>query len=208
MNTSSLLSRLEQGFRILDIALSSDKVACLIRYAEEIVRWNRRTNLTGAKTVEAFIDGPLFDALTLLPVLSDAPDCFVDIGSGGGLPGIPAIIAKPPNTATLVEPRAKRVTFLRHAVHLLGLKAEVVGSKDDTLAGRWTDAVAQAVFEPVEWLHRGCRLVVPGGRVYVLSSEPLSSEVLPAGATVSAEFHCVRSAGEVPRFAYRIVTSV
>lgn len=207
MNPPSLLTRLEVGLRRIDIALSPDAQARLIRYAEEIIHWNRRINLTGAKTVEAFIDGPLFDALTLLKVLPDAPDSFVDIGSGGGLPGIPAIIARSPKQATLVEPRAKRVTFLHHAVHLLSLKVTVVESRDENLAGGWTDAVAQAVFEPTEWLKRACRLVVPGGRIYVLSAESLSVDALPDGAAVDAEYHCVRPAGEVPRYAYRIVTS-
>ncbi len=183
-------------------SVASEKLAV---FAAELLRWNRRINLTGVSTVDAFIEGPLFDALTVLPVMRDRPPSYVDVGSGGGLPGIPVVVAKEPVCAAFVEPRGRRATFLRHATHLLGLGVEVIEARDDTLKREWTDASAQAVFDPPTWLERGSHLVVQGGCVYVLAADPLQEAALPKGARVDAEFHCVRASGAVPRFAYRIL---
>ncbi len=144
----------------------------LLRYCGELLTWNRRTNLTGASGVQALVRGPLFDALTLMPVLADH-STFVDVGSGGGLPGIPATILRPKLKVTLVEPRAKRVTFLKHIVHMLSLDAPVVQGRDgDLKPSNWDGAVAQAVWGPQEWISRAPRLVRPGGFFYVLTVDP------------------------------------
>lgn len=188
---------------IVNIELSDGANERLVQYARELVRWNRRINLTGARTPEEFIDGPLFDALTLIPVLDDA-DLLVDIGSGGGLPGIPAAIVRKPKQLTLVEPRAKRASFLRSAVHLLSLDAEVVEARDDALDARWSGAVAQAVFGPAEWLARAGRLLPRGGHIYVLSAEEVTASMLPPQTKIEAEFCCVRPFKKVPRFSYRV----
>jgi 16S rRNA (guanine527-N7)-methyltransferase len=177
----------------------------LERYVAEVSRFNRRVNLTGARTPEAFARGPLFDALTLLPVL--APEGrLVDIGSGGGLPGIPAKVLRPDVAVTLVEPRAKRASFLRHVVHLLAIDASVLETRDEILDGkRWTGAVAQAVFPPDEWMKRAVHLVTPRGYIYVLGADPMGEDQLPEGCVIDAAFSCVRPSGRQRRQSTRIL---
>ena len=195
---------LEAARRVLGLRPGDDWGARLSRYAEELVRWNRRLNLSGAGTVEDFVGGPLFDALTLMPVLGDGPD-LVDVGSGGGLPGIPAAILRPRLRVTLVEPRARRASFLRHVVHLLRLEVEVVQAREEDLAdGQWSAAVAQAVWPPREWLVRALRLVRPGGAIHVLSSTPMSPEDNPPGLSLEQTFACRRPGGGPERFAHRL----
>jgi 16S rRNA (guanine527-N7)-methyltransferase len=176
----------------------------LARYAAEICRRNRRTNLTGAKEPAAFADGPLFDALTLLPVLADdAP--LVDVGSGGGLPGVPAALFRRDLRVILVEPRARRASFLRHAVHELGLSCEVVEARCEQLEGGvYGAAVSQAVWPAAEWLGRAVRLVAPGGAIYALSSTPIGETDLPAGWRIDASFETLRPLDGAPRFAVRL----
>ena len=200
----SLDAQLTVAAEVIGFSLSTDARERLTRYSEEIVRWNRRTNLTGAKTPEAFAEGPLFDALTVVPVLADRISSFVDIGSGGGLPGIPAAIVVGLSNVTLVEPRAKRAAFLRHVTHFLGLDFRVLECRDDALSEQWDGAVAQAVYEPREWAARAGRLLTPGGSAYVLSAEPFTENLLPEGVTVAAAHHCMRPRGQMPRFSYRI----
>jgi 16S rRNA (guanine527-N7)-methyltransferase len=203
LKSASLQSRIADVAEIINIDLPEGAAERLVQYTEELLRWNRRINLTGARTPEDFIDGPLFDALTLIPVL-DNVDFLVDIGSGGGLPGIPAAIVRKPQQLTLVEPRAKRASFLRNAVHLLNLDVEVIEARDDALDARWSGAVAQAVFGPAEWPARAERLLTPGGHIYVLSAEEISVPMLPANAKIAAEFRCTRPLKKMPRFAYRV----
>ena len=200
----SLDAHLSTAAEVIGFLLTNDMRERLTRYCEELIRWNRRTNLTGAKTPEAFAEGPLFDALTLVPVLADGIDSFADIGSGGGLPGIPAAIVSGLPNVTLVEPRTKRAAFLRHIGYFLGLDFEVLECRDAALTDQWDGAVAQAVYEPSEWAARGGLLLKPGGALYILSSSSLSEGQLPAGAVIDAVHQCERPLGRTPRFSYRI----
>jgi 16S rRNA (guanine527-N7)-methyltransferase len=196
-------SALETAVATLGLRLDGAGAGRVLRYAVELERWNRRLNLTGAGTVREFVAGPLFDALTLLPVLGDRAD-LVDVGSGGGLPGIPAAILRPGLRVTLVEPRTRRAAFLRHAVHMLKLDAEVVQGRAEELAeGGWSMAVAQAVWPPAEWLALAPRLVCPGGAVHVLSSSPLVPADVPPPLVLERIFHCRRADGK-ERYASRL----
>lgn len=189
-----------EGFDAIGTSVGRSGAAALERYSSELLRWNRRTNLTGAREPIQFARGPLFDALTILAVLE--PGHLVDVGAGGGLPGIPALLAGAATALTLVEPRAKRATFLRHVTHALGIGARVVQGRDEDLEpGSWDGAVAQAVWPPGEWIPRGSRLVRPGGAVYVLSSDRPANA---GGAKIEALVQISRPADGARRFACRL----
>src|SRR6185295_5520740 len=66
----------------------------------------------------------ILDSLTLLPLLADLPENakLIDVGSGGGLPGLPLAIVMPHLSFTLLEATGKKVEFLRAAAAALGLK--------------------------------------------------------------------------------------
>ncbi len=187
----------------LDLPLSDTTVRDLTCYAEEIVRWNRRVNLTGAKTADQFVKGPLFDALTVMKVLASEKE-LVDIGSGGGLPGIPIALLLPEVSVTLVEPRAKRAVFLKHIVHHLKLKARVLQCRMEMLEETFGAAVAQAVWPPEEWLRQSKLVVNPAGNAYVLSAAELLEDAMPDGTTPEACFVCRHPESGNPRYSYRV----
>ncbi len=188
----------------IGISAEDDSVRRLDEYAAEIIRWGRRVNLTGAKSVAEFIRGPLFDALTVVPLL-ERGTTLVDIGSGGGLPGIPASILDRDARITLVEPRERRAAFLRHVVHLLGVRAEVVQSRAENLPVEpWRGAVSQAVWPPIEWLDRAVTLIERGGAVYVLAAESMEAENLSGGASIDEQRSVARPWNGVTRYAARI----
>ena len=149
----------------------------LVAFVELVQVWNARSNLTGARTPEALVDVLLVDALALADealVPSDAR--FVDVGAGAGSPSIPLCLLRPDLSATLVEPRRKRVAFMRTAVGALDLvdrvRVEERRLEGPPLPGAPFDvALSRATFEPAEWLARG-RDLAP--RVLVLTgAEPL-----------------------------------
>lgn len=196
-------TQLASVLRNLKLHSSPEQRKLLVVYCDELVLWNNRTNLTGARDSAQFIRGPLFDALTLLTVLEPGGS-MVDVGSGAGLPGIPAHILCPASRLTLVEPRAKRAAFLRHVVHELDLDARVEQVKDTELeAGKWTAAVAQAVWSPDEWIPRGSRLVAPGGTIYALASRAPEEE-LPEGVEMEQMIHLERPFDGAKRVACRL----
>ena len=93
---------------LLESARIADGLASrLARYGDDLLAATVAVNLPGARTAHALVDH-LTDALTLEPYLAEP---FVDVGSGGGLPGIPLAIATG-FSGTLIEPIRKRAAFL------------------------------------------------------------------------------------------------
>jgi 16S rRNA (guanine527-N7)-methyltransferase len=112
---------LKAGCEHLGLELGNDALERLFIYFEELKRWSRRINLIARETREEdIIESHFLDSLTLLPLL-DGHVHLLDVGTGAGLPGLVCKAAMPELTLTLVEPRLKRVSFLRHIIRTLDL---------------------------------------------------------------------------------------
>lgn len=154
-------------------------VASLSAYAELLLRWNARINLTAARSIDVLVAEHFPDAFALARKL-DQPARVVDVGSGGGLPAIPLALLRPHLTFELVEPIAKKAAFLRTAIRELGMgeRALVRVGRGETLAGAIaTDpraafdvAISRATLAPPRWLALGRRLVRTGGRIFALTT--------------------------------------
>lgn len=117
--------RLDEGLKRLGIQLDAVAVERLYRYFSELKKWNRKVNLIAKGSGdEQIVESHFLDSLTLLPLIDVAGVHLLDVGSGAGFPGLVLKAAKPEIRLTLVEPRLKRVSFLRHIVRSLEL-AEV-----------------------------------------------------------------------------------
>jgi 16S rRNA (guanine527-N7)-methyltransferase len=145
----------------------------LLVFADLLIRWNQKINLTGARSAADLVADHYPDAFALARRL-DRPARVLDVGSGGGLPALPLALLRPGLTVVLCEPIAKKVSFLRTAVRELDLtgRVQVEQLRAEELIARGVrfDAVAsRATFEPEAWLTVGRQLVRPGGRVFVLT---------------------------------------
>ncbi|MBN2803485.1 MAG: 16S rRNA (guanine(527)-N(7))-methyltransferase RsmG, partial [Deltaproteobacteria bacterium] len=164
----------------------------LIDYSQILIDSGKKTNLTGAKSIEEFIEKPLFDALTLLTLYKPVED-ILDIGSGGGLPAIPLLLLYPDIKLTMVEPRKKRVEFLTFCIKKLNLTAEIIQTQDRELnIPLAASVVSQAVFEPLIWIKRAKRLVKDNGLIYVLSSTSIESEKISKGIKIESSKKIIR----------------
>ena len=111
---------LESGVCLGDEALSG-----LERYIGLIREWNDYAGLVSAQDVNKVVEVHLADGLSLVPyLLGDRVNgnVLVDVGSGGGFPGIPLAVALPVFRVLLVERSLKKVGFLRQAIGVLGLR--------------------------------------------------------------------------------------
>lgn len=141
-------------------------------YVAELERWNRSLRLVGPHDPEG-IRIQVLDAL--LPFLRWPPPFpLLDIGSGAGLPGIPIAVAFPKGAVTCLEPKAKRVSFLRHAVRVLGLQnVEVVqgragaGGAVSPFGDSFAGATARAVAGVPALLGAAAPHLGAGGAVYL-----------------------------------------
>lgn len=156
------------------------QVAALAAFAESLLRWNARINLTAARSIDVLVEEHFPDAFALAGKL-DQPARLVDVGSGGGLPAIPLALLRAQLTVQLVEPIAKKAAFLRTAIRELGIgdRVSVRGERGESIAAAidadpaaaFDVAISRATLAPDKWLALGERLVRrPGGRVFALAT--------------------------------------
>jgi 16S rRNA (guanine527-N7)-methyltransferase len=155
------------------VPCSPGQIEELLAFADLLVRWNQKINLTGARSAGALVSEHYPDAFAVARRLH-RPARVVDVGSGGGLPAVPLAVLRPELALVLCEPIAKKVSFLRTAVRELALngRVQVEQVRADELIARGTRfdvALSRATFEPEVWLAIGRQLVGPGDRVYVLT---------------------------------------
>ncbi|MDD2447480.1 MAG: 16S rRNA (guanine(527)-N(7))-methyltransferase RsmG [Tissierellia bacterium] len=119
----SNIDTLVKGVRDLNINLDSNQEESFIRYKELLKKWNEKINITTI-TDDVEIDQKHFlDSLTPLTTsLFNGEKSLIDIGTGGGFPGIPLKIANPDLNVLLLDSLNKRIIFLNEVVKELGLK--------------------------------------------------------------------------------------
>jgi len=116
MTTAAVLA---EGLKGLGLLLSSEASGKLLAYVELLTKWNRTYNLTAIREPERMVSHHLIDSLAVLPYLPAGT--LVDVGSGGGLPGIPIAIAQPQRRVTLNDSNHKKGAFMQQAAIELGL---------------------------------------------------------------------------------------
>jgi 16S rRNA (guanine527-N7)-methyltransferase len=171
------------------LVLSDLQHELLWRYLDLLLDANRRMNLTRITDRAAAEVQHVGDALTLLPLLPREPCRLADVGTGGGVPGIPLAIARPAAHVLLIESTKKKAAFLSSAVQSLGLKnvavsdlrAEDVGQSPQ-FRETFDVATVRAV-ATLDWLAEWCLpLVKPKtGRVLAMKGARAAEE-LPAAA--------------------------
>ena len=111
-----------------NLDLPAETITRLGEYYSLLTRWNDRLHLVAPCSPEEFAVRHVLESLLLLRYLPSNAT-VADIGSGGGLPIIPCLIARPDLEATLIESSQKKVVFLREALNRLGLRAVVLAQR-------------------------------------------------------------------------------
>lgn len=168
---------LVSGAQKFDLDLSSGQVTALLLYLDELVKWNRKINLTSITSEREMVIKHLLDSLSYIVEFNQQSELrLLDMGSGAGFPGIPIRIACPGMFVTLVEATGKKASFLRHIVRLQKLdKVEIVEKRVEHLSDGYRSAydlvTARAFAEIGTALQFGAPLMKPGGRL-ILSRGP------------------------------------
>lgn len=171
------------------LALSDAQHTTLSRYLDLLLDANTRMNLTRITDRAAAEVQHVGDALTLLRWLPPGPHRLADVGTGGGVPGIPLAVVRPDARVVLIESTKKKAAFLTETVRALGLanvtvvdtRAEDAGQSPN-LRETFDVATARAV-ATLDWLAEWCLpLVRPKtGKVLAMKGERVAEE-LPAAA--------------------------
>lgn len=147
------------------VSLSEAQGRALFEHWRLVQAWNQRVNLTAITSDSDAARLHYADSLHALPHL--LAGSVLDVGSGAGFPGVPIAVADPGRRVVLMEPRAKRASFLQTAQARLGLEGLEVWNMraDEPVRERFANVVTRATFSDAAELARLLAWVAPGGQV-------------------------------------------
>jgi 16S rRNA (guanine527-N7)-methyltransferase len=170
--------------------LADHQLQRLDRYLDLLLEANTRLNLTRITDPAAAQVQHVGDALTLLPFIPPTARRIADVGSGGGVPGIPLAIALPQARFLLVESTRKKANFLRETIQRLGLtNAEVTDQRAELVARtdrRETfEVVTARAVSTLNWLAEWCLpLATKGGKVLAMKGARVQMELPDAARPI------------------------
>lgn len=174
---------IKEGAEILDIQIDQGHMDKFAVHALELMKWTTKTNLTTITDPLEVAVKHYLDSLVPAPMIE--PDStLLDIGSGGGFPGIPLKILMPSLSVTLIDASRKKVSFLMHVIRTLGLdhivarhiRAEDL-AKERYLANTYDVIISRALSSMDDMVAMARPLLAEGGVIMALKSNVTGSEM-------------------------------
>ncbi len=185
---------LERGAAALGLSLDAVALERLSAFARLLLKWNRVYNLTAIRDPSEVLSHHLLDSLSVLPCLNGIAR-LADVGSGGGLPGIPLAIARPDLQIVSIEAVGKKASFQQQARIELGLTnfLPVHGRVEDQAGGGFDGVISRAFADIGDFVRVAGHLLAPGGRLFAMKGVLPADELarLPPGvhAERTVELH-------------------
>lgn len=180
------------AWEMLGLRLTSTQTSALRIYEDELIKWNKRINLTAIDQAKKIRTKHFLDSLTCLKAMQDTPmEQVIDVGTGAGFPGLPLKIVYPQMHLTLVESVGKKANFCQHIIDTLQLesvevlteRAEIVGTMPEHRA-RYDWALARAVAVLPVLAEYLLPVVKMGGRMLAMKGESGPAEAHAADRAI------------------------
>ncbi len=177
--------------RELGLTIEESHADQFISYLIHLIEWNKTINLTAIIDPKEIIIKHFLDSLIALVATSFPPNgVVIDVGSGGGFPGIPLKILRPDIRLILVEPIQKKCSFLNSVIGLLKLRdVSVFDGTIEQYAKRplshVIDLIVIRALRFQEIRKHIAQILISKGRVVLYRTEPISSN------EIEEEFHLV-----------------
>jgi len=158
---------LGRGLEAFRLPVPAEALPLLERFADRLLAWNRKVNLTRITAPAEVAEKHLVDALLLLPSLAGART-LLDVGSGAGIPGVPLACARRDLEVTCCDSVAKKVAFVKAVsaeldVRVRALAVRAAGAPDREKLPRADAVVSRALADPEDWVPLGARYLSEGG---------------------------------------------
>ncbi|MFP8780369.1 16S rRNA (guanine(527)-N(7))-methyltransferase RsmG [Hydrogenophaga sp. RWCD_12] len=196
MSAVDLKKALEAGLRDLGLSLSGGQVDQLLAYQDLIAKWNKVYNLTAVRDPQEMLTHHLLDSLAAIPPLlrqtGGESVNLLDVGSGGGLPGVVIAITCPQIEVHCVDTVLKKATFIQQVAatvrlpNLRGIHARVESLKAEE--GGY-DVVCSRAFASLVDFTTWSRSALKPGAVWMAMKGKHPSDELSALASDVAVFH-------------------
>lgn len=188
--TQALWQRqLRDGLAEMNLSLTDGQQQQLLAFLALLNKWNKAYNLTAVRDERVMVSRQLLDSLSILPWITT--DHLLDVGAGGGLPGIPLAIALPHKRFTLLDSNGKKTRFLNQCVLELGLdNVDVIhGRAEDCQPEQPFTQISSRAFTALENLVTWCGSLLDNeGEFLAMKGQFPDDEVaaLPAGWQVKS----------------------
>ena len=169
---------LKDSARLFGVELDEPRAQRLLRLLDELVKWNAAYNLTAITDPERMVTHHLLDSLSVQSALHGST--IADVGTGAGFPGLPLALVNPQRRFTLIDSNNKKVRFVSHAAHLLGLaNVTAVHSRSESFKPEkpFDTVVARAFAALPELLKLVTPLCGPDTRVLAMKGKRPDDEI-------------------------------
>jgi len=190
-------ARLDSGARELGAELDAAQLDLLWRYGVMLRERNEHVNLTSIVSPEGILQLHMLDSLTLVPHLGEAQR-IIDVGTGGGFPGIPLAVACPQREFTLIDGTQKKIRFVAESIAALDIRnAHAHAARAESYVGekKFDLVVVRAVGSLVDVLHNAGHLVGPEGRLLAMKGRLPEAEIDAVPRGWSGEVFSLRVPG-------------
>ncbi|MDO5368782.1 16S rRNA (guanine(527)-N(7))-methyltransferase RsmG [Paracoccus sp. (in: a-proteobacteria)] len=161
--------------------MNASREAKLVQYAELVRRWNPRINLVARTTIEDIETRHIRDSLQLNDLVSPSAGTWMDIGSGGGLPGLVLAICRPQTSFRLVDSDSRKVVFLQTVIRELSLpNCTAQAARIENLSPAKALTLSARALAPLERLMPYlARHLAPEGTAWLMKGRNWQTELAP-----------------------------
>ncbi len=167
----NLRDELESGIQTLALPYVPAQLDLLMNFVDDLLKWNKVYNLTAIRRPEDVISQHLLDSLSISPYIQAAR--IVDVGTGGGFPGIPLAVFHPNSQFVLLDSNVKKTRFLQQMVINHGLKnCEVAHTRAESYQQTFDIVVCRAFASLSDIVSFAGHLLAPGGQLLAMKGQP------------------------------------
>lgn len=191
---ADFVDRVEEGARAMKTHLDRSQATQFARHAKELFEWNRFANLTAITDLKELAEKHFLDTLPLVPLIPPGSK-VLDIGSGGGFPGIPLKVMRPDLHLDLIDASRKKAHFLKHLIRALELhdiearhaRAEALAQEVQPEARRYGVIVSKAVSKLHRFLDQALPLLRRSGMLIAMKGTAVDDELERAASRIKSE---------------------